>query len=60
MCTPMGYLVGRNFRDYKSKQWEHEIDKKIESNNYAFVPFMCAVILPLGAILAISQLITES
>lgn len=60
MCMPMGYIVGKNFVGKRVSKWEDTIDQETERSNYAFVPIATALLLPMAAILAISQILEDS
>ena len=59
MCMPLGYIVGKNFVTRKVLKWEHLIDQETERSNYAFVPIMTTILLPMAAILAIMEIIED-
>jgi C4-dicarboxylate transporter len=59
MAMPMGYVVGQRFVDNKAKKQQNQKDKDTIKNDYNFLPIMCALILPFGAIMAIMEIIKE-
>ena len=59
MCMPLGYVVGKKFVDEKVSEWSSTKDRQTEKSNYAFVPIMCSILLPLGAMVAIYVILGE-
>lgn len=56
MCTPMGYVVGRQYIIQQSKRVRGAVDREKELEELSFIPIFCAILLPLASILAIQQI----
>lgn len=59
MCMPMGYIVGKNFVNYKANQHENTIDQETERSNYSFIPIATSIFLPFASVLAIFQMMKD-
>ena len=59
MCMPMGYIVGRQYVNSMVNKYEHTIDRETKRKDLSFVPILTSVLLPMGAILAIFEIMNE-
>lgn len=57
MCMPMGYVIGMYYVANRVNRYENTIDREKERDGLSFVPIMTGMLLPMGAILAIQQII---
>jgi hypothetical protein len=55
-CMPMGYMVGKMYMWSRVNRLEHTIDQEKELGNLSFLPYLTALLLPMGTILAINMI----
>lgn len=59
MAMPMGYLAGQSFVERKASKYKNVNDQRKVKSDYSFLPIMCALLLPFGAVIAIMEIMMK-
>ena len=57
MTMPMGFMIGKMFMWSLVNKHEDERDQENAAEKYSFLPYLTAMLAPMGTILAIQMII---